>query len=103
MIENRDFKVLTPVVDIVRNLDHVSLARSLHIPPLAQKLLPTALGQPSSYQKYLIQSLPDYFKMIFNPKLCLGGKDIDQVIHGQWQFLEQAVYDDLDFMSSEGI
>ena len=28
---------------------------------------------------------------------------MDQVIQGQWQFLEQAVYDDFEFISSQGI
>ena len=59
MIENRAFKVLTPVVDNVRDLDHVCLSRKMHIPQLQQSLLPTALGQPNISPKHMIQSLPD--------------------------------------------
>ena len=98
MIENRAFKVLTPVVDVVQSMDHVCLGRKLSLRPVPQNLLPQALSQPKRGSRYLIHSLPDYFHMIFNPQLV--GLKACPVDYTHWQFLEQATYDDFDFMGS---
>lgn len=40
MIENRAFRLLTPVVDMVGSMDHICLGRKLPLRPLPANLLP---------------------------------------------------------------
>ena len=63
-------------------------------------MLPQAINQPRS-SRFLIHSLPDYFFLIFNPQLV--GLKTCPVDFTHWQFVEQAVYDDFEFMSTQGI
>ena len=101
MIENRAFKVLTPVVDVIESREHVSLGRKVDLRSVPQNLVPQALAQPRRGPRYLIHSLPDYFHMIFSPALV--GLKTCPVDYTHWQFLEQAVYDDFEFMSQAGM
>lgn len=101
MIENRAFKVLTPCVDMVESMEHICLGRKYNLRSVPQNLLPQSLGQPKRGTRFLIHSLPDYFFMIFSPSLV--GMKTCPVDFTHWQFLEQAVYDDFDFMCTQGI
>ena len=40
MIENRAFKVLTPVVDLTESMEHICLGRKLNLRSVSQNLLP---------------------------------------------------------------
>ena len=96
MIENRAFKVLTPVVDLNTTMSHIALGRKLALRSVTQNLMPQSLRQPRG-PKYLIISLPDYFYMLFNPQLI--GLKTCPVDYTHWQFVEQAVFDDFEFMN----
>ena len=100
MIENRAFKVLTPVVDNFESMDHIALGRMVSLRSVPQNVLPASINQPRA-QRLLVHSLPDYFFLVFNPQLV--GLKTCPIDFTHWQLLEQAVYDDFEFMSTRGI
>lgn len=47
--------------------------------------------------------MPDLFRLVFNPKLVHLHNDGCFIDYSHWQFVEQACYDDFEFVSKTGI
>lgn len=103
LVDDRKQSVVLPVSKAVAATESLSLCRRLVMPTLQTNELPIGLSQPNEQPRPLIQSVSQLCRLVFNPRLLHLFNDGCPVDFSHWQFLEQACYDDFEFVSQAGI